>query len=140
LSGLEPAISLRKDNEREMSKYEKAKKTKPVTELIHPTPEENERINAGIAADPDTWELTLEDIESMRPMSETHPELLEAIRRSRGKQKTPTKIATSIRLSENVLEAYKQLGPGWQSRIDQDLQDIVAKRKVKKTPRKSRAG
>jgi uncharacterized protein (DUF4415 family) len=109
----------------------KPKKTKPITKLIRPTPEEDERINAGIAADPDTWELTDEDFASMRPMSETNPELLEAIRRSRGKQKTPTKIATSIRLSENVLEAYKQSGPGWQSRIDQDLQDIVAKREGK---------
>ncbi len=109
----------------------KPKMTKPITKLIRPTPEEDELINAGIAADPDTWELSLEDIKSMRPMSETNPELLEAIRRSRGKQKTPTKIATSIRLSENVLEAYKQSGPGWQSRIDQDLQDIVAKRERK---------
>jgi uncharacterized protein (DUF4415 family) len=118
----------------------KPKNTKPITDLIRPTPEEDERINAGIAADPDTCELTLEDIKSMRPTSETHPEIVEAYRRSRGKQKAPTKIATSIRLSENVLEAYKQYGPGWQSRIDQDLQDIVAKRKGKKTPGKRRTG
>ena len=118
----------------------KRNKPKAKSELIYPTPEEDERINAGIAADPDTWELTLEDIKSMRPTSETHPEIVEAYRRSRGKQKTPTKIATSIRLSENVLEAYKQFGPGWQSRIDQDLQEIVAKRKGEKTPRKGRAG
>ena len=114
----------------------KPKKTKPITKLIRPTPEEDERINAGIAADPDTCELTLEDIKSMRPTSETHPEIVEAYRRSRGKQKAPTKIATSIRLSETVLEAYKQLGPGWQSRIDQDLQELVAKRQGKKLQRK----
>ncbi|MBP6724815.1 MAG: BrnA antitoxin family protein [Halioglobus sp.] len=114
----------------------KPKSSKPITELIRPTPEEDERINAGIAADPDTCELTLEDIKSMRPTSETHPEIVEAYRRSRGKQKAPTKIATSIRLSETVLEAYKQLGPGWQSKIDQDLQDLVAKRRAKKSVRK----
>lgn len=118
----------------------KPKNLKPATKLIRPTPEENERINAGIAADPDTWELTLEDIKSMRPTSETHPEIVEAYRRSRGKQKAPTKIATSIRLSETVLEAYKKSGPGWQARIDQDLQNIIAERKVKKAPRKRRAG
>jgi len=114
----------------------KPKNTKPITDLIRPTPEEDERINAGIAADPDTCELTLEDIKSMRPTSETHPEIVEAYRRSRGKQKAPTKIATSIRLSETVLEAYKQFGPGWQSRIDQDLQELVAKRQGKKLQRK----
>jgi len=110
----------------------KPRKTGPITKLIRPTPEEDAQINAGIAADPDTWELTLEDIKSMRPMSETHPELLEAIRRSRGKQKAPTKIATSIRLSQTVLDAYKKSGPGWQARIDQDLQELVAKRKRKR--------
>jgi uncharacterized protein (DUF4415 family) len=118
----------------------KSRKPKAKTELIYPTPEEDEQINAGIAADPDTWELTEEDFARMRPMSETHPELLEAIRRSRGKQKAPTKIATSIRLSENVLEAYKSAGPGWQARIDQDLQELVAKRQGKKLPRKRKAG
>ncbi len=102
-------------------------KTKP----IRPTAKENARINAGIAADPDTWELTEADFAKMRPASEAHPEIVEAYRRSRGKQKAPTKIATSIRLSENVLAAYKQSGPGWQSRIDQDLQEVIAKRKLK---------
>jgi len=118
----------------------KLKKIKEQCKVIYPTPEEDERINAGIAADPDTWELTDEDFARMRPMSETHPELLEAIRRSRGKQKAPTKIATSIRLSETVLEAYKQLGPGWQSRIDEDLRDLVAKRQGRKRQRKQKAG
>jgi len=118
----------------------KLKKPKEQSKVIYPTPEEDERINAGIAADPDTWELTDEDFARMRPMSETHPELLEAIRRSRGKQKAPTKIATSIRLSESVLEAYKQLGPGWQSKIDQDLQELVAKRQGRKRQRKQKAG
>jgi uncharacterized protein (DUF4415 family) len=108
------------------------KRPKTQSKLIYPTPEENERINAGIAADPDTWELTEEDFAQMRPTSETHPEIVEAYRRARGKQKAPTKIATSIRLSETVLEAYKKSGPGWQARIDQDLQDLVAKRKRKR--------
>jgi uncharacterized protein (DUF4415 family) len=116
------------------------KKPKVKPEPNYPTPEENRRINAGVAADPDTRELTKKDFQRMRPASEVHPEIVEAYRRYRGKQRAPTKIATSIRLSENVLEAYKQSGPGWQSRIDEDLQDIVAKRKVKKTLRGRAAG
>jgi uncharacterized protein (DUF4415 family) len=108
--------------------------------LIYPTPEEEAAINAGIAADPDTFELTEKDFEKMRPTLEVHPEIVEDYRRSRGKQRAPTKVATSIRLSVSVLEAYKQSGPGWQSRIDQDLQDIVTRGKVKKTPRRRTAG
>jgi uncharacterized protein (DUF4415 family) len=104
-------------------------KSKAKRKLIYPTPEEEERINAGIAADPDTWELSNKDFEKMRPAAEAHPEIVEAYRRFRGKQRSPTKIATSIRLSANVLDAYKKSGPGWQGRIDQDLQEIVAKRK-----------
>ena len=107
------------------------KKPAVKAKLKHPTPVQNERINAGIAADPDSRELTKKDFDRMRPAAEVHPEIVEAHRRSRGKQKMPTKIATSIRLSAEVLAAYKQSGPGWQRRIDEDLQAIVARRKVK---------
>ena len=40
-------------------------------------------IQAGIAADPDTWEITEEDIARMRPVSEDFPEFIEAWRASR---------------------------------------------------------
>ena len=99
--------------------------------LILPTPEEDVAINAGIAADPDTFELTEEHFKKMRPTSEVHPEIVEAYRRSRGKQKAPTKVAISIRLSSDVLDAYKKAGPGWQGRIDDDLQELLAGRKSK---------
>lgn len=112
------------------------KKSKLQSKPKQPAPEENRTINAGIAADPDTWELSPEDFEKMRPTSEVHPEIVEAYRRSRGKQKAPTKVATSIRLSVIVLEAYKKSGAGWQSRIDQDLQDIVSSRQLRKSPRR----
>ena len=39
---------------------------------------EEAAIQAGIAADPDTWELTDEDFAHMRPAGEVHPELVEA--------------------------------------------------------------
>jgi uncharacterized protein (DUF4415 family) len=45
----------------------------------------------------------------------------------RGRQKTPTKIPVSIRLSPEVVKHFKAKGPGWQSRIDDALRKIAKK-------------
>jgi uncharacterized protein (DUF4415 family) len=47
------------------------------------------------------------------------------VRRGRPKSEHP-KVATSIRLSEDVLRRFKASGPGWQSRIDAALKDWLA--------------
>jgi uncharacterized protein (DUF4415 family) len=47
------------------------------------------------------------------------------VRRGRPRAEHP-KIATSIRLSEEVLRRFKASGPGWQSRIDAALKDWLA--------------
>ena len=41
----------------------------------------------------------------------------------RGPQKAPTKQATTIRLSPDVMAAFKATGTGWQTRIDAALKD-----------------
>ena len=41
----------------------------------------------------------------------------------RGPQKAPTKIATTIRLTPDVMDAFKATGTGWQTRIDAALRD-----------------
>lgn len=43
--------------------------------------------------------------------------------KSRGLQKAPTKQATTIRLSPEVMAAFKATGKGWQTRIDAALKD-----------------
>ena len=73
-------------------------KLKPGT--IWPTPEEEAAINAGIAADPDTFELDAEWFAKARPAVEVDPILkAEAARRARAlqnKQQTePVTITTS---------------------------------------------
>lgn len=45
------------------------------------------------------------------------------IGRTRGKQKAPTKIAKTIRYSEDVIEQFQATGPGWQTRVDLALRD-----------------
>ncbi len=41
----------------------------------------------------------------------------------RGPQKAPTKVATTIRLSPEVAQAFKASGRGWQTRLDAALKD-----------------
>ena len=72
----------------------------------------------------DSPELTKEDFARARPFAEALPELAASIRKGRGPNKAPTKKLVSLRLSGQVIEAYKAKGPGWQSRIDADLRRI----------------
>ncbi|WP_295395036.1 BrnA antitoxin family protein [uncultured Thiodictyon sp.] len=43
--------------------------------------------------------------------------------RARGPNKRPTKEQVAIRLSPDVLSAFRADGPGWQTRIDAALRD-----------------
>lgn len=90
--------------------------------IIIPTPEEDAIINAGIAADPDTSEADEDFFARAKPAD---PKMMALTKRYRGEQISPTKVATSIRLSPEVLDAYKAGGKGWQSRINNDLLAIV---------------
>ena len=72
----------------------------------------------------DNPEWTRKDLAKARPFSEALPDLAASIRKGRGPNKAPTKKLVSLRLSGQVLEAYKAKGPGWQSRIDEDLRRI----------------
>ena len=72
----------------------------------------------------DNPKLTDDQLSKARPFAEALPELAASIRRGRGPNKAPTKKIVSLRLSGQVIEKYKADGPGWQSRIDQDLRRI----------------
>jgi uncharacterized protein (DUF4415 family) len=72
----------------------------------------------------DNPEWSKKDFAKAKPFAEALPELAASIRRGRGPNKAPTKKLVSLRLSGQVLEAYKAKGPGWQSRIDADLRRI----------------
>ena len=53
------------------------------------------------------------------------PESLRAKLRKppRGPQKAPVKVPTTIRLSPDVMAAFKATGAGWQTRVDAALKD-----------------
>jgi uncharacterized protein (DUF4415 family) len=85
--------------------------------LISPTPEEEDQINAGIAADPDTYELSDEEIAGMRPF-----------RLGRPKSDAP-KVPVTVRLDPDIVAFFRDSGPGWQTRMNAALSEYVRKEK-----------
>ena len=65
--------------------------------------------------------LTDEQLAQGRPLSEVLPEFAASLRPTRGKQKAPTKRLVSLRLDQDVIEAYKAGGDGWQARMNDTL-------------------
>ncbi len=83
-------------------------------------------------------ELTGEDFARARPAPEVLPEILgsevaaELLKpRPRGPQKKLRKTSTTIRLDAEVLEAFKAMGKGWQTLINNVLKAYVQTRKRK---------
>lgn len=95
------------------------------SKIILVTDEENERIRRGIEADPEAYVPTEEEWSEFRPAAEVMPEFVEHWRKVRGKQKTPTKIKTTVRFSPEVLEYFKNTGDGWQTHMDEVLREYV---------------
>ncbi len=72
-------------------------------------------------------ELTTEDFKRFRPSSD-FPELVAAMERARGQrgpQKTPTKERVALRLDRNIIDHFRHDGPGWQTRINDALAELV---------------
>lgn len=82
--------------------------------LIMPTPEEDAAINRGIVADPDTCELGAEEFKHLR-------------RVGRPRLDNP-KVAVTIRYDKAVTDAFKAGGPGWQTRMNDALKRVVARK------------
>ena len=86
-------------------------KTRSGRVLVLPTPEEDARIRAGIAADADTYELSDEEFKQMRRPG-----------RPLG---SGTKAQVTLRLDVDILEKFKASGDGWQTRINDALKSWV---------------
>jgi uncharacterized protein (DUF4415 family) len=75
--------------------------------------------------DTDNPEWTAQDIKTAVPFSGL-PVTLQAKLRTRGPQKTPRKVSTTLRLSPDVVQAFRAAGDGWQTRIDAALKDWLS--------------
>ncbi|SDK56793.1 Uncharacterized conserved protein, DUF4415 family [Methylophilus rhizosphaerae] len=89
-----------------MSKHAKTLKVDNL-ELELPDAAEDARINAGIAADPDTFELSEAQFKKMR-----------------GRPAGSNKTLVHIRLDNDVVEKFKATGTGWQTRINEALKKV----------------
>ncbi len=76
---------------------------------------------ADVQAVSDTPEITAEQFAQAKPFNDMFPVLAEKMRRARGPQKAPKKIAVQLRLDRDVVERFRASGKGWQSRINEIL-------------------
>ena len=88
------------------------------------TDEEEARIQAGIAADPDNPEMTAEQMAELRPFREVCPDLMATIRRSRGRPRVDApKQAVTLRLSPETIARFKAIaGADWRRRMSEELE------------------
>ena len=90
-------------------------------------PTDEARIQAMIASDPDAPEATDAQLAAAKPFAEAFPALAEKMRRNPGGRPRVAnpKVAVSLRLDPEIVERFKADGPGWQTRINDALREVV---------------
>ncbi|MGB8363179.1 MAG: BrnA antitoxin family protein [Rhizomicrobium sp.] len=78
-------------------------------------------------------ELTAADFSRAKRMRDVMPEVVEAMKRGRGRPKiAQPKERVSLRLAPKIIAAYKATGEGWQSRINGILARALPQQKPKR--------
>ncbi|MFT3972392.1 MAG: BrnA antitoxin family protein [Amaricoccus sp.] len=66
----------------------------------------------------DNPEITEGQLADFRPFAEAFPDLMESIRKTRGRPpKADAKLAVTLRLDPATVERFKALGPDWRARM-----------------------
>lgn len=95
-----------------MSKRKSRRRTGPLTDR------EEALIQREIAADPDDADATDDEIAQATPFAEAFPELMESIRRARGRPRVESpKEAVTLRLDPATLAKFKSTGKDWRARM-----------------------
>jgi len=78
------------------------------------------------AGDPENPEWTREEFARAMTFDKFPAGLREKLSsRKRGPQKSPRKVPVSIRLSPDVVKAFRASGAGWQARVDEILREHI---------------
>ena len=87
---------------------------------------EETAINAGIARDPDTWELGNEDFERMRPAAEIIPELMKTLERKKKGETLPPLPQATVHIDLDISAYFRAGGlDDWQERLNDTLRKAV---------------
>ena len=70
--------------------------------------------------DDENPEWTREEFRTAKRLTD-FPELARIVRKHRGPQRTPTKVAVNLRLDRDVVSHLRATGRGWQGRVNATL-------------------
>jgi uncharacterized protein (DUF4415 family) len=91
--------------------------------------EEEARIQDVIASDPDNPEWTDEQFARAKAATDVLPsDLLAELKSRGGRPRSPSrKLPVKLRLDPDVVEGFRALGPGWQTRMNEVLKRELPK-------------
>jgi uncharacterized protein (DUF4415 family) len=91
-----------------------------------------------IVPDDDIPEMTDADFAAAKSLKTNMPDVVEAMKRGRGRPKVENpKARVSLRLDPKIVAAYKAMGEGWQTRINEALAQALGQQKTRKRPSKA---
>ena len=94
--------------------------TKKRMPIRMPTEEEDREITAAALSDPDAQPMTDEQLDRLVPYKVY----------MRGRPKLANKKQlVSVRYSPEVLQWFRESGPGWQARMDEALKEHIARKR-----------
>lgn len=86
------------------------------------TDAEEEEIQREIASNPDAPEATAEELKTARRFADAFPDLMDSIKRSRGRPRKPSaKEAVTLRLQPDTIARFKASGVDWRAKMSQLL-------------------
>jgi uncharacterized protein (DUF4415 family) len=97
-------------------------KRKPVPEI---SDEEEARIQAGIALDPDNSEWTEEDFHNAKPFAEMFPDIAKSLEDGDAVVVGDPRLNKLVSLDRHVVEKFESQGGNWRERINDILRKAV---------------